>query len=235
MGFKKYLIVGNGRVATHFAGYLKMLDVPYLCYARDMGVETLQSFLEEASHVLLLIKDGAIDEFIVSHLVPYLETKVVLHFSGFLVSPYIASAHPLMTFNQSAYSLETYQSILFVCEQGRANFTDLLPRLPNKCHYIAARDKPYYHAMCVMANNFTTILWQNFARQMEDKFGIEFGRITLFLEQTNRNIAQDVATALTGPLVRGDKGVIKAHLGALEGDPLQELYAAFYEFYQKIK
>ena len=77
-----------------------------------------------------------------------------------------------MTFGLDLYDLATYRSIPFVLDSGRTPFHDLLPGLPNRSFTIPADDRPYYHALCVMAGNFSTLLWLKLFDELEGRFGI---------------------------------------------------------------
>lgn len=239
--FTSYLLIGDGRVARHFARYFNLESIPYSTWTRGKGDERqLRSLAEHASHILLLISDGAIEPFFTSH--SFLQTKVVVHASGALASPLLPSAHPLMTFppipippiQETSYDLETYRHIPFVLENGRGTMAELLPRLSNPAWSIESAHKTLYHALCVMSGNFTVLLWE--------KMFAEFERLELpketalpYLDRIARNLATSPAgrTVLTGPLVRDDHAVMERHLSVLNGDPFEGVYRAFVHAYHR--
>ena len=93
----KYLIVGNGKMAKHFGHYLATLNLSFQTWNRQhYSVETLKHFADDATHILLLISDHAIEPFIKRH--PYIQNKTLVHCSGCLETPLAYSAHPLSTF-----------------------------------------------------------------------------------------------------------------------------------------
>jgi hypothetical protein len=49
-----------------------------------------------------------------------------------------------------------------------------------------------------------------------------------YLERVSQNIHVDVATALTGPWIRGDIKTIERNQNALAGTPLRALYSAMF-------
>lgn len=228
-----YLIIGNGRLAKHFCYYFNLLQIKYYQYQRIDNIESLYRKLTLATHVLLLINDDAIDRFIEDNLLDFLDKKIIIHCSGALVSKYAYSVHPLMTFSQYLYDIDTYRNIPFICEKRNLEFAQLLPNLNNKFYYIEPENKAYYHAMCVIANNFTTILWQAVKKRMKEKVGVDFSAMEIILKQTMQNIGDNIDDALTGPLIRKDEKTINKHLAVLNSDLISTLYKAFDKFYRE--
>ena len=227
-----FLIIGNGRMAKHFSRYLTLLGLAHECWHRHESVHHLKDKIALSSHVMLLISDDQIDLFIEQHQLENTR-KILVHFSGALNSKHAHSAHPLMTFDHTEYDLATYQEILFVCTSDSLSFVDLLPGILNKHLFIPKESKNYYHTMCVMANNFTTLLWQIFFNEMQSNFSINAIDIHPFLNQTLKNIQKDHQHALTGPIARGDDKTTKKHLSELEDIPhLQQLYQSFIELHK---
>src|SRR5579872_4812260 len=100
----RYLIIGNGKVASHLQYYFTLLQIPFYTWSRKQSFSELYSLADKSSHILLLIKDDAIEKFIEQELRHVSAT--LIHFSGSLVSQYAYGAHPLMTFNNTIYTLE---------------------------------------------------------------------------------------------------------------------------------
>jgi len=221
----KFLIIGNGRVAKHFLFYFSQLGLNYSQWSRQQPQQLLADNIKQASHVLLLISDAAIDPFIEQH--QALQQKITLHCSGALCSNYAFGVHPLQSFVDCEQPYDNYEKITFVVEKSRLAFCELLPGLPNRYVYIDRSQKAYYHSLCVMANNFTTLLWQQVFSAMEDRLSIDRSTLLPFLQQTFTNLNQHQDQALTGPLVRKDWSTIEKNLAALQGDPLQKIYQAF--------
>jgi predicted short-subunit dehydrogenase-like oxidoreductase (DUF2520 family) len=91
-----------------------------------------------------------------------------------------------------------------------------------------AAQKPRYHAAAVMVSNYTVTL-AAIGAKLAREAGVPAeaaSRIFLpLLEGTVKNLELlGPASALTGPIRRGDIGTIEAHLGALTGDD-RRLYA----------
>ena len=229
-----YALLGGGRLAQHLRHYLSLLNLPCSGWTRDGNPllnshahshpgERLRATVLPASHVLLLVSDSAIGEVLRRY--PFLHEKTLLHCSGTLSFPGVAGAHPLMTFGHRLYDLEHYRHIPFMVDGGHV-FADLLPGLPNPHFSIRTEDKPRYHALCVMAGNFSQLLWQAAAGRFAD-MGLPADTLYAYLQQSLDNFIQDPATALTGPLSRGDQTTIERNIQSLAGDPLQPVYRAF--------
>jgi len=233
-----YALLGGGRLARHMRHYLSQLNLPVSGWARDPkaalnthGIDDararLRATIEPASHVLLLVSDAAIPDVIRRY--PFLQDKKLVHCAGALSFPGIAGAHPLMTFGQDLYELEQYRQVPFIVESGHG-FGELLPGLPNPHFEIAPAHKARYHALCVMAGNFSQILWQAVATRF-GSIGLPAEALDPYLRQVTENFIAAHGSALTGPLSRGDQVTIERNLAALAGDGLQPLYRAFLKFH----
>lgn len=227
-----YIIIGNGRVARHFAHYLSLLDIPYQQWHRKSDLQ-LSDLVADDSIVLLLIGDAAIEQFIRSN--SCLHGKCCLHFSGSLVTDLAHGVHPLMTFGPEFYTLDQYQKIPWIIEETAPSFETLFPQFLNPYFSIQKDKKAYYHALCVMSNNFTTLLWQKFFKVMEGEFDIPKQHLIPILQQSLKNIETDHEAALTGPLKRGDRETIKKNLEALSDDAFYDVYQSFVTAYEKEK
>lgn len=228
-----YLIIGNGRVARHFAHYFSELGIAYSVWHRHQSIETLSLLLQQSSHVLVLIKDDVIEAFINHYLNSY--QGYIIHFSGSLVSELAYGAHPLSTFNDALYSRDVYERIPFFVDHDAPVFAELLPGLPNPHVILNKSQKEKYHALCVMAGNFTCMLWQKLFASFESELNIPNEMAHPYLQQQVHNLIHFPADALTGPLVRRDQKTIEKHLAALSEDPFQKIYESFVECYQQMK
>ena len=226
-----YTIIGNGRLAQHFCHYFDLLNIPYLHWHRN-SVESLASRIQTSTHILLLISDKNIDQFILTHQTLFAE-RTIIHCSGSLISVNAYTAHPLMTFSHELYTLSEYLEIPFVIEKEGPTFAELLPGLTNPHFVIPREDKMYYHALCVMANNFSTLLWQKFFNEMQNKFNIPKEAGLPYLKHTFNNIKKNHQTALTGPLSRGDEQTLQNDLNALNGDAFVTVFQSFIDAYKR--
>ena len=236
-----YAIVGGGRLARHFSEYFRLLEIPHTRWTRDHrsafnsfatadATQRLQATVRDADRVLLLVSDNSIVAVLRQY--PFLHEKQLIHCSGSLSIPGVAGAHPLMTFADKLYPLETYSGVPFVLETG-FSFEHLFPDLPNAHFVVSARDKSRYHAMCVMAGNFCQVLWKGIADRFERELELPATALHPYLARVAENFIASPHSALTGPLARGDVKTIERNLDSLAGDPLQDLYAAFIRFHER--
>jgi len=235
-----YAVVGGGRLARHFSEYFRLLKIPHTRWVRDNrslfntfasadAEQRLRETIGEADRVLLLVSDSAITTLLKQY--PFLHERQLIHCSGALSFPGVAGAHPLMTFADRLYSLDTYQAVPFMCEAGY-KFNEILPGLPNPHFAINIEAKAHYHALCVMAGNFSQVLWKVVSDRFEQRLGLPAGALHPYLNQVTANFTEAPETALTGPLIRNDQHTIERNIHSLDGDPLQDLYRAFVRFYQ---
>lgn len=228
-----YCLLGSGRLARHLDHYFSLLNLPLTRWSRKSGASLAQA-IEPASVVLLAVSDQAIESLAGELSAIQRSDQVLVHFSGALSTPLAIGAHPLMTFGPSLYDLDTYEAIPFITESGAPReFSMLFPALRNPVHRIDPAQKALYHALCVMAGNFTTLLWGRLFEGFEQSLALPAGTALPYLRQTARNLAEQAANpaarALTGPIARRDFSTIEMNLAALSGDPFQGIYRAFVE------
>jgi 2-dehydropantoate 2-reductase len=223
-----YLIIGDGHMATHMCHYFRLASIPMKQWSRSkQTLSELYPLLKQATHLLLLINDGAIEPFIKEQLNEFMHLKII-HFSGALNTMHAYSAHPLCTFySKQSYTLAEYQAIPFILDDHCVSFDNLMPSLKNPFHYINANDKSFYHAMCVLANNFTVLLWEKFFSEMRERFSIKETDLHPLLNKTLSNIANYPNIRKTGPLERNDKTTLNRNLNALENDSFQQIFNSF--------
>ena len=224
---KTYGIVGAGKTAKHIKYYFQCLNILVKSWSRSD--KTLpQDALADCDTILLLIKDSEIESFIKQN--PFLQRKDVIHFSGSLVIPGIQSTHPLMTFGDHLYCINSYKKMAFVCEKNKTPFKEVFPELENNYYEIDSDIKPFYHSLCVMSGNFTTILWQKFFQELA-KLKIPAEAATIYLDKIVENLKENPEQALTGPLARKDRTTISKNIESLKGDSFQQIYKSFVEAY----
>jgi 2-dehydropantoate 2-reductase len=221
-------IVGDGRVATHFGHYFRLVGIPFRQWSRRSPVQSLA----DCPVILLLVSDPAIEE-----LARRYPGQTRVHFSGSFRSPEVHGMHPLMTFGTALYSLSEYQRIPFVAEDP-ALFRRFFPALANPCYRIRPDDKARYHALCAMAGNFTGFLWAKLFEEFPKALGIPAEAAVPYLEQVCRNIAASPTHPerfLTGPIVRNDVAAVEKHLSALQSDPYRSVYEAFARIHLNVR
>jgi predicted short-subunit dehydrogenase-like oxidoreductase (DUF2520 family) len=206
------------------ARYLEFETQPFVTWHRGIAA-SLAGALDSADIILLAISDDAIRPFLGDH--PELQDRPLVHFSGSLVVEGAQGFHPLMTFGPELYDRATYRSIPFITELGGSGFTELFPELVNPSWPIDPELKSLYHALCVLAGNFSTLLWSKVLDDFEDRLGVPGEALRPYLLQTCSNTSRARRAALTGPLARGDRETVARDLESLEGDPYAEVYRAF--------
>ena len=224
--FRSHLIIGSGRLARHLKAYFELEALPFDSWKRADGLPALEEKSAVASHMLFAVSDSSIEP--LYRECDFLWGKTCVHFSGAMSTRLMPSAHPLMTFANDLYDLETYRRIPFVLEEDRGGLPDLLPGLMNPSYSIPSERKTLYHALCVLSGNFTVLLWEKAFHEFA-RLGLPKEVLLPYLEQTARNLShsEENASVLTGPLARGDKKTIARHLDVLAEDPFREVYDAF--------
>jgi hypothetical protein len=234
MGQVPLLLIGDGRLARHLSLYFKQLELPFVAWSRRAfaagGSPALSTLIDEGTRALLAISDDAIEPFIQSH--PELERATRVHFSGSRVTPLAHGAHPLFSFAATLYERDTYERIPFILDEGSPPLADLIPGLPNPEAFIAPGLRSRYHALCVLAGNFTTILWRKLFFELEWQLDLPREQALPYLESTLRGLTGP-GVPLSGPLARGDRGTIEKNLQALEGDPFEGVYRAFVSAFER--
>ncbi len=228
-----YLLIGDGRVASHLNCYFASIPLPFHTWCRRQSLRELDRLIHSSSHIMLLIRDDAIESFIKQHLMH--TNALLLHCSGSLVSDYAYGVHPLFSFNQGLYTPATYQAIPFVVEHDAPAFDRLLPGLANPHVCIHKSHKAKYHALCALSGNLSCLMWQTLFSTLQQEFHLPPAVAHAWLRQQTENLINHPDSALTGPLVRDDRVTIKKHLAALSDSPFQDLYQSFIDFYHQTR
>jgi len=228
------LLIGDGRLASHLGRYFEQLGLRHVAWSRRLEADGrcpgLEVLVHSGTRALLAISDGAIEPFVQSH--SELGKIVRVHFSGRLASPLAIGAHPLFSFAGTFYERELYERIPFVIDQGSPPLASLIPGLPNPHFFIKSERRERYHALCVLAGNFTTLLWRKLFFEVEEELGMPREQTLPYLESIMRGLA-GTGTPLSGPLSRGDQATLRGNLAALKGDPFEQVYRAFVSAYEQ--
>lgn len=223
MGFSfPYLIVGSGRLALHLRHYFTLLEIPFVNWSRKHGSKTqLKHLVELSETVLLAISDDSISEF--SDELDLIESQKLVHFSGSRTFDRIYGVHPFASFSDHLFSLDFYKSILFVCEEGSL-FHELFPALENPTTFIEVKNKPRYHAQCVMLANGLGALLRGTQESMSGLADIQNKDLNQFIDSVSLNFSNVPVGFLTGPIVRNDKATILRNIESLETEEWKSLY-----------
>jgi predicted short-subunit dehydrogenase-like oxidoreductase (DUF2520 family) len=207
-------------------------------YIEPVGV------VDEVELVVLAVPDDAIPS-VVEPLRLY-GGQAMVHTSGLLgyeiLEPAVAAGsqigafHPLASFTYDVERSVAGLTGATVAVEGDDRLVSLLAELAEAIGGVPVRlppgSKPAYHAAAVLASGGLVALLDAIAR-LGAAAGIdERGSMAIYgrlMEQTLANArAGGIASALTGPIVRGDAGTLEAHLRALARDApdVYELYLA---------
>jgi predicted short-subunit dehydrogenase-like oxidoreductase (DUF2520 family) len=171
----------------------------------------------------LMVRDDAVAE--VAALVP--PGPIVLHASGALdvevLRPHrpAGSLHLLQSFPGPEVATPPMKGVRAAiagdAEAGEAATT--LARSLGAIPVHVQGDRRLYHAAAVLAGNFATTLLAGAGRVLEDS-GVDAKTaremlLPLALASLQQAV-EDPASALTGPLPRGDAGTVRGHLDALQ-------------------
>ncbi len=222
---KTILLIGSGRMATHLLHWNSILSSPnkILTWNRSEDPKILKQFLIESNLVWLAISDSAITPFFERHLKDY--SGSVVHFSGALNDPRMKCAHPLMTFPTELLDNSVYNDIFFALTEA-LSLAEVLPGFTNSSFQLSEKEKPLYHALCVVAGNFPQLLWNEVDQKRSD-LKIPDAAFNIYLQQSLNNFLKLKAKALTGPLIRGDLLTIQKNTDALVNTKLKSIYTAF--------
>ena len=227
----RYLVIGSGKVATHWVAYLTMLGLDCCQWARAHDdAAALATHLEHVDQIFLAISDDSLDAFHDENLTYF--AGPVYHFSGCHLSPRMRSCHPLMTFGTTLYEPELYRAITLVLESEDTAGPALFSDFPNPIARIPSQSKPLYHALCVMSCNFPQIIWKNTVAQFE-QLGISADSLSALLSVTVENSLNTPGGSITGPLARNDVVTIEKNIESLQSDSEKALYRSFVQLMQQ--
>lgn len=209
------VVLGAGRVGTSYA---RALESAGHTIVAELHRNDDPSPIATASVVVVAVPDSALKEaagFVARLAHP---GTVVLHTCGLEglaplddCGPLIAAIHPASPVARPGQPLE---GITFgvTCPDDLRDWCDGFVRdLGGVARFVTEEERPRYHAALSMASNFAVAL----AGDAADILGGHDALVPL-LRATVENIASlGPDDALTGPVVRGDAGTVRAHLRAL--------------------
>jgi len=236
-GRSPYGFVGDGRFSRHWRHYFTSLGLPWTLWSRRLaranGVAglTATAALADCPIILLAVSDDAIAPVMAMLRAEGLDDRTFVHFCGGRTFEGAWGAHPLMSFATTLYEPAFYRDIPVFVDADRpdpvGHFRTLFPGLPNPCFALKTEDKAYYHALCALAGGFTAVLWRDFFAAMAAQFGAPREALASYPRRIIENVLASTDGALTGPVARGDTETIRAHLDALRGSSLANVYQAF--------
>ncbi len=143
----QYLVIGSGRMASHWSAYFHMLDMPSLTWARAThGKDSLTASLDAVKQAFLAISDDSLESFYNEHLKVF--AGPAYHLSGCHLSSHMSTCHPLMTFGTTLYESEVYRGMTLVLESGDSDGGSLFSEFSNTVVSIPA-EKNRCITLCV--------------------------------------------------------------------------------------
>jgi predicted short-subunit dehydrogenase-like oxidoreductase (DUF2520 family) len=244
-GLPRIGFVGAGRVGTALGVALRRAGWPVTAVAsrerarRDRflalvpgarGYAEAAAILDDADLVFLTVPDDAVAA-VASELRLY-SGQAIVHTSGVLPAAVLAPAmaagteagsfHPLVAFADLDAALAALPGATVAIEGDEPLMpllTDLADALGARAVRVSAAGKALHHAAAVLAAGgfvalLDTLVALGAAAGLDEETSLElYGDL---VRQGLANAARlGVRTALTGPLVRGDVGTVRAHLAAL--------------------
>lgn len=145
----------------------------------------------------------------------------------------VFSMHPLQTFPERGASLSGIPCAVTASDQITAGTaSELATVLGMRPFSLNEESRAAYHAAASLASNFLVALEESAASLMNE-IGIAEARnlLTPLVAQTVANWSEQGATALTGPIARGDELTVDRHVQALaqRAPELLDLYLALAE------
>lgn len=246
----KIVIIGSGNVAYHLAKAFQENKIPVSqLFGRNENdlkfiSEKLQipfstSQLQDADLYLICVSDASISE--VSKLITK-ENCLVAHTSGSLPKEILegnyrkASFYPLQTFSKSK-DLD-YKEVPFFVESDDDQDLEFLKNLAlhisEKVMISTYEKRKYIHLTAVFACNFVNHLFAR-AKEISDSQEIPFDYFLPLIKETTQKIEiLEPKLAQTGPAIRNDERVLKAHEELITDEEQLKIYKIMNESIKKM-
>lgn len=202
--------------------------------------DKIDELVRECDTIFITVPDGQISVIadVLSERMDLMEEKIVCHTSGALSSQvfsgmdghvYGYSIHPIYAVNSKTESYINFGESFITIEGHEKylqNMKQLFIDLGQKVAIIGKEDKVKYHSAAVFASNLVVGLY-HMASGLLTQCGFDEEMASsalkpLFLNNAiNISKKDDLRSALTGPLERGDAKTIKEHMAVLEGNELE--------------
>jgi predicted short-subunit dehydrogenase-like oxidoreductase (DUF2520 family) len=192
-----------------------------------------EEIIKASDTLFLTVADDAIKEVWDYIARQNLTEKLICHFSGSLSSDVfsgveqtgasVGSIHPMYAFSDRFHSYEKLHTALFTMEGDDLFLKVMVPifeGLGNTVITIKKEDKLRYHAAASLASNHMLgLLSMSIHMLTEAGFSKEAAYALLkplMTNNLNKAFCEGAASALTGPIERGDAGTVKKHLEVLK-------------------
>lgn len=227
-------IVGTGNLASNLIHAFKNSSVKVeqvlsrsienakilAAFCNAEAIDNPRHLKRDLDLVILAIKDDALDDI---YLKLFSSHTPLVHCSGSVDTAVLKKFdtygvfYPLQTFSQQ--KIVDFSALTIFIESNKTSFTHLLEQIArtisNECVYANSDERKKLHIAAVFACNFSNSMYQ-IAEELCIKNGMKFEYLhPLILETAHKATLQSPKTAQTGPAIRGDIRIIKAHLTTL--------------------
>lgn len=256
---QKIVIIGCGNMAWHLAKKLSSLNKFDVDVYNHKPNEVLKSFNTElkckvhnnlnkinssAKFYFVCVNDSSI-KLVSAKIKNLTKSAIVVHTSGNSDIKKLQNKggikgviYPLQTFSKEV-EFSWNEIPLFIEVDDKINLPQikLLAKLfSKKIRILNSADRAKLHLMAVFVNNFTNALYTSASVYLKAELKyLDFKLLLPLIEQTTLKVKSiSPQKAQTGPVKRGDKKVMKAHLQLLrKHKDLKKLYKQFSSLIQK--
>jgi predicted short-subunit dehydrogenase-like oxidoreductase (DUF2520 family) len=237
-------IIGGGRVAWAFASSWRRAAAPLSGIALRAGSKSrvpelasaplmsIGQLLGSSEVVLAAVSDSALP--LLANELRSIARIPLFHTSGALPAAILGcpggfSLHPLRSLPPAGteVSLESTLLVFEGDESSRAVAEEIASTLGARIASIEAGEKLRYHAAAVFASNYIATLLET-ALTLIEHAGVEGVTKADLADLAESSIANwrahDGNARFTGPIVRGDAGLVESELAALGDEPEATLY-----------
>ncbi|QUH24672.1 Rossmann-like and DUF2520 domain-containing protein [Serpentinicella alkaliphila] len=201
----------------------------------SVAFDSVKNLIKECELVFITTPDDAIEE-VCNHIakdVGFKKGQIVAHMSGAASSNILKSArdqecftysiHPLQAFADVNKAVEDLNKTPFGIEGDEGKLNDvinLIQKCGNEYFIISKEDKVLYHAAaCIVSNYLVTLMdvGVSFMKAVgiDEKKGFE--ALYPLVSGSLQNVRKlGAASALTGPIARGDLKTVEHHLEEIE-------------------
>lgn len=241
----KIVIIGSGNVAYHLARAFTENKIPVSqifgrnksnlqLISEELQLPYSHTQLEDADLYLICVSDGSISD--VSKLITK-DNCLVAHTSGSLPKEILtgnyrkSSFYPLQTFSKSV-DLNYAEIPFFIEAENKKDvelLQDLAENISEKVMVSTYEKRKYIHLTAVFACNFVNHLFAR-AKEISDSQEIPFDYfLPLIKETTDKIEILEPKFAQTGPAVRNDERVLKAHEDLIKDEEQLKIYKVMNE------
>ncbi len=212
----RLLVIGVGRAGGSFADALTLAG--WEVETAHHGAAAEASASGDHDLVLLCVPDPAVAT-VASQLATH-DSVVVAHCAGSLgldvlaPHPRVGSVHPLVALSDRGRGAERLRGAWFGVA-GDPLVERVVEALDGRAVAVADEDRTIYHAAAVVASNHLVALMGQVQRLAGSVDVPLEAYLDLAVGALANVVASDPATALTGPVARGDWATVQRHLDAL--------------------